>query len=137
VAVEVGHTFPEAAFVVDPGRVEEFVIAMGVEPQDGYRAVPGAPVPLGFLMYVTTYGADAVHDALGIDFLNALYGGAEIEVQRPVRVGDTLTVRPRVTGVRTKDGASGRLTFVEITCEYLDAEGELAVTERSTTIERG
>lgn len=136
-AVEIGHRFSETRFVVEPGRVEEFVTALGIPPTDGYEYEVGADAPLGFLMYVTTYGADPIHEALEIDFTRAMYGGASYEVHAPVRIGDELVVRPEVTGCTRKDGRDGPLTFVEITCDYLRADGTLAVRERSTTIERG
>ncbi|MFL6112328.1 MAG: hypothetical protein ACJ786_13375 [Catenulispora sp.] len=64
-----GYRFPDRTFTVDPVRVEEFVLALGVEPEAGWAPRAGAPVPLGFFMYVTTYGADAIHDVLGLDML--------------------------------------------------------------------
>lgn len=136
-AVEVGHRFPEAQFYVDPVRVEEFVLALGVDPTPGYRAQVGAPVPPGFLMYVTTYGANPVHDALGLDMLRTVFGGTDEEFLAPLRVGDRVTVRPEITAVVEKEGGSGRLTFVEITVDYLGEDAAVAVRERSTVVQRG
>lgn len=136
-AIEVGHRFPASTFLVDPLRVEEFVTALGVEPAPGYVAERGAPIPLGFLMYVTTYGAEPVHDVLQINLLKALYGGADVELFAPVRVGDELRVEPHVSNITSKEGKQGTLTFYEITCEYFLPDGTLALRERSTTIERG
>ncbi len=133
---EIGHRFPEAEFRIDPARVEEYVTALGVEPTPGYRAVPGAEVPPGFFMYVTTYGAEPVHDQLGFDMFRTVYGGTEVEMYHPVRVGDTLSVRPQITGVTEKDGRSGRLTFVELTTEYLRDDGTVVLVERSNTVQR-
>ncbi|MDT7615316.1 MAG: hypothetical protein QOF00_2763 [Pseudonocardiales bacterium] len=135
--VEEGHRFPERTFTVDPGRVEEFVLATGAEPAPGWSARPGAEVPLGFLMYVTTYGADAVHDALELDMLRTVYGGTDAEYLHPVHVGDVLTVRPHVSKIVEKNGSRGRLLLVELTVEYLDAGGDVAVREKSTTVQRG
>ncbi|MFF5988778.1 FAS1-like dehydratase domain-containing protein [Prauserella flavalba] len=136
-AVVVGHRFPEREFYVDPVRVEEFVFALGVDPEPGYRAEIGAPVPPGFLMYVTTYGADPVHDALEFDLLRTVFGGVDEEFLAPVRLGDRLTVRPRISDITEKSGGSGRLTFVEVTTEYLLGDGTVAVRERSTIVQRG
>jgi acyl dehydratase len=137
VAVVVGHRFPEREFYVDPVRVEEFVLALGVDPAPGYRAEPGAPIPPGFLMYVTTYGADPIHAALDLDLLRTVFGGTDEEFLAPVRVGDRLTVRPEITNIVEKTGGSGRLTFVEITTEYVRDDGAVAVRERSTVVQRG
>lgn len=135
--VSEGHRFPDREFMVDRARVEEFVLAVGAEPEDGWTAQQGATVPPGFLMYVTTYGADPVHQALGLDMLRTFYGGTEIEMLGVVRVGDLLTVRPQVTAVTEKDGSRGRLLIVELTVEYLRSDGDVVVRERSTTVQRG
>lgn len=134
--VDVGHEFPAATFVVDPVRVEEYVIALGVAPEDGWTAAPGAPLPPGFLMYVTTYGGEPVHDALGVGFLDILFASARYEYLAPVRVGDTLTVRPAITGRTRKRGSSGDLTFWELTCEYASPAGELLVRERCGIVQK-
>jgi hypothetical protein len=136
-APAVGHRFPESTFYVDPVRVEEFVLAIGVDPQPGYRAEIGAPVPPGFLVYVTTYGADPVHEVLEFDLLRTVFAGVEEEFLAPVRIGDELVVRPQVTKITEKTGGSGRLTFAEITTDYLLDDGTVAVRERSTVVQRG
>lgn len=134
---DVGYAFTPGSFTVTAARAEEFVLALGVSPEDGWVAEDGAPVPPGFLMYVTTYGAHPVHDAMGIDFMKAMYGGAEIEECAPIRVGDVLKVQPVVSSVVVKEGRNGTLTFVELTTDYTIKDGTLAMRERSTTIQRG
>jgi acyl dehydratase len=134
--VAAGYRFSDKTFTVDPVRVEEFVLAVGVEPESGWVPQVGAPVPPGFLMYVTTYGAD-VHEVLGLDMLRTVYGGTDLEFLGPVHVGDVLTVRPQVTRITEKTGRSGRLLLVELTVEYLDRGGAVVVRERSTTAQRG
>lgn len=118
-------------------KVEEFVTALGVQPVDGYRPEDGNFTPLGYLMYVTCYGADPVHEALGLDMFRTVYGGAELEVLHPVPVGATLTVSPMVTAVTPRTGSSGPLLFCEITTDYSLPDGTVALRERSTTIQRG
>jgi acyl dehydratase len=131
-AVTVGHEFPPKSFYIDPTRVEDFVTALGVDPEPGFAPHPGAPVPPGFLMYVTTYGADAVHDAFDLPWYRALFGATRYEFLTPLRIGDTVTVRPTVTGRTVR----GELVFWELTCEYCDAGGAVAVRETSVTIDR-
>ena len=133
---QVGHRFPPREFIVDPVRVEEYVLALGVEPEEGYRAEPGAVVPPGFFMYVTTYGAEAVHDMLDFDMFRTVYGGSEIEYRHPVQVGDRLLVVPEISAVTEKDGTSGHLTFVELTTVYTREDGTVVLVERSNTVQR-
>ena len=136
-SVAVGRRFPQRRFTVSASRVEEYVIALGVAPEEGWRAEPGMPVPPGFLMYVSTYGAEALHEAIGLDFRRGVYGGMDVEYFESVRVGDTLTVAPVISGTSTKQGKGGPLTFVELTCEYVLPDGRVAVRERSTTVQTG
>lgn len=132
-----GRRFPPRQFTVTPARVEEYVIALGVDPESGWQAEMGMPVPPGFLMYVSTYGAEALHEAIGLDFRRGVYGGMDVEYLEPVRIGDTLSVAPVVSNASTKQGKNGPLTFVELTCEYVLPDGRVAVRERSTTIQTG
>lgn len=135
--VEVGHEFPAARFRIDATKVDEFVRAIGVQPSDGYVVEEGGPVPLGYLMYVVAYGAEPVHDALGMDMLKSVYGGAEYDLREQVHVGDEIEVRTRVSDATTKEGSSGRLTIYELTTEYVRPEDQAVVlVETSTTVER-
>lgn len=131
-----GYRFPPRKFTVDPVRVEEYVLALGVDPEPGYRAEPGAVVPPGFFMYVTTYGAEPIHDALGFDMLRTVFGGSEVVYRHLVRVGERLTVSPWISDVVEKDGRSGHLTFVELTTEYSREDGTVVLVERSNTVQR-
>lgn len=135
--VDVGHCFPEREFTVERRQVEEFVTALGVDPADGYQARDGAPVPPGFMVYVTTYGSDEIHEALEIPWQRALFGGTEYEFLAPVTIGETVTVRPVLSDVSERSGSQGTLTFYQLTCEYCRSDGTVALRERSTTIKRG
>ncbi|MGK2956214.1 MAG: FAS1-like dehydratase domain-containing protein [Solirubrobacterales bacterium] len=135
--VTVGYRFPTRTIEIEPTRVDEYVHALGVAPELDWKPDVGAVLPPGFLMYVTTYGADVVHDAFDIDFQRAVYGGMDTEFFHQVHIGDTLSISAEVSGVTTKEVRSGLLTFYELTCEYRLPDGTLAVRERSTTIQRG
>jgi N-terminal half of MaoC dehydratase len=136
VAVGVGYRFAASEFKISPIKVAEFVQALGVEPEPAYTPHVGAAVPLGFLFYVSTYGAEAIHSALEIDVSRALYGGTATEIFAGIRIGDAVTVLPYVTAVDVKRGRSGELRVVELTCDYLLEDGTVAVREHSRTIER-
>ena len=134
----VGHRFPDRSFTIEPMRVAEYVTALGIEPEaPPWSPKVGSSVPPGFLMYVTNYGADAIHEGFGIDFRRAMYGGMDIEFFHPIRIGDTLRVSPTISKISEKESRNGPLTFVELTCDYRLPDGTLAARERSTTIQRG
>lgn len=134
--IEVGHVFPKKTFVVEPHRVAEYVTALGVPPENGWSPEVGQAVPLGFFMYVTSYGAEDVHDYLDFDLLNTVYGGTDAEFLETVRIGDVLTVAPVVSSLTVKESKGKKLTFAEITCEYINERGRVAVRERSNTVEK-
>lgn len=131
----VGQAFPPRSFVVDRVRVQEFKAALGLDDYD--EGVPAAEtVPAGFLMYVTTYGAEPIHQALDLEAARTLFAGLEVEMLAPVHVGDELTVRPEVVDVTTRTGRGGKLNFIVVGCRYYDTGGRLVATERSTIVER-
>lgn len=131
----IGFRFPEQSVYLDPTRIDEYVTALGITPEPGWQCAVGQPVPPGFLMYVTTYGADPVHGEFDIDFRNTVYGGMKCEFRRAARIGETLRVSPYVSDVSVKTTRSKTLTFIEVTCEYFDEAGELVATESSSTIQ--
>lgn len=135
-AVAVGHRFPPTTFFLDPTRIEEYVLALGMPPEPDWVPVPGATLPPGFLMYVTTYGAEPVHDAFDLPWQLALYGGSRYDYRSPLRVGDTAGVAPIVTGRKVAGPESAPLTFWELRIDYTDSQGTLCVVEHSTTIAR-
>ena len=134
--IEVGHVFPQKTFVVEPHRVAEYVIALGVQPESNWTPEIGQSVPLGFFMYVTSYGAEDVHDYLNFDLLHTVYGGTDAEFLERVRIGDVLTVCPIISSLIVKESKGKTLTFAEITCEYVNEQGRIAVRERSNTVEK-
>ncbi len=134
--IEVGYTFPKKTFVVEPHRVAEYVTALGILPENNWIPEVGQKVPLGFFMYVTAYGAEDVHDYLDFDFLHTVYGGTDAEFLEPVRIGDVFTVSPVISSLTVKESKGKTLTFAEITCEYVNEHGRVAVRERSNTVEK-
>ena len=131
----IGFRFPEQSVYLDPTRIEEYVTALGIAPEPDWECTVGQPVPPGFLMYVTTYGADPVHGEFDIDFRNTVYGGMRCEFRRAARIGETLRVSPFVSDVAIKTTRSKTLTFIEVTCQYFDEADELVATESSSTIQ--
>jgi len=127
---------PSRVMRVEPVKVAEFVRALGLDPEPGYAAVEGAPVPPGYLTYAASYDPTAIHTRLGFDPRRTLYAGLELDILEVPLVGDVLEVRPRVGPPRTAEGHSGPLRLVEVEVEYHRA-GRLIMRERSTVVERG
>lgn len=120
-----GTVYPEVAFVVDPARVQAFRAVFGQA--DG--------VPPTFLTAAEFAAFPPIigDPALALDFTRVLHGGQEYELIRPLREGETLTVRPRIDSIRVRAGTG----FLVIAMDLFDATGEHVARTRSTMIERG
>ena len=63
-------------------------------------------------------------------------GGTEIEFFVPIRVGDTLTGRCKITDIYQKDGRTGPLIFVVRETSFTNQRGELVLIEKAASILR-
>jgi len=63
-------------------------------------------------------------------------GGTEIEFFVPIRAGDTLTGRCKITDIYQKDGRSGPLIFVARETTYTNQKGEVVLIEKGTAVLR-
>lgn len=61
-------------------------------------------------------------------------GGNEIEFFVPVRVGDRLTARSKITDIYQKEGRSGPLIFVVRETTYTNQNDECVVLEKGSSI---
>ena len=120
-----GTVYPDVAFVVDPERVARFRAVFG---QD--QGVPPTFLTAAEFAVIPRVVED---ENLGLDFTRVVHGSQEYTYARPVRVGETLTVRARLEVVK-RMGINGYLTLV---MEFLDEGGAHVATARSTMIERG
>ncbi|MGZ4149161.1 MAG: FAS1-like dehydratase domain-containing protein [Actinomycetota bacterium] len=120
-----GTVYPDVAFVVDPERVARF---RGVFGQDD-----GVPPTFLAAAEFAVFPQVFADPNLALDFTRVVHGSQEYTYARPVRVGETLTVRVRLDGVKRK-GINGFLTVVT---EFLDGDGALVASARSSMIERG
>lgn len=63
-------------------------------------------------------------------------GGTEIEFFLPIRVGDTLTGRSKITDIYQKEGRTGPLIFIVRETTYTNQKGEIVLVEKGSTILR-
>lgn len=139
----VGRSFPPVTARVEPGRLRYFLKTLG-ERNPAYCG-PGAAeatgsgsllVPPTYLFCLEMMDADdpfEMFTALGIDLARVLHGEQSFVYRAPVMVGDTLTFRPRVTGVTDKKG--GAMTLIAIQCEVTNQDGvHVADTARTVVV---
>ncbi|MGY4569684.1 MaoC family dehydratase [Bradyrhizobium pachyrhizi] len=119
----VGRTFTPVTARVEPGRLRFFLDTLG-ETNAIYRdeataqaaGFTAAPVPPTYLFCLEMMDAPDPFEfltALGIDLARVLHGEQRFDYHAPVMVGDTLTFRPRVTGVTDKKGGAMTLIVVD------------------------
>jgi len=144
----VGVKFPEVSFPVDRSKVAELARAFHDEepiwfdPEAasaaGFDAQPTQPTVTAIADHWREGGALAHAEALGLDLERILHGEVAWQYLLPVRVGDELTARSEVAGVREREGKRGGvMTFIAIETTYENQRGELVARRRDTLIETG
>ena len=122
----VGTDFPGGTYTIEPYRHWLMNDAVGDVPSTSGTASPmeiyyGAMGGLG----LTLDELFALAGATAAD--GPMFGEAEIEQRRPLRVGDTYTVRGGITGVARKEGRrAGVFDIVTFRLELIDADDEVA-----------
>ncbi len=119
-----GTVYPDVPFVVEPARVAAFRRVFGV--------TEGVPPTFVTAAEFTVFPHVIGDPNLALDFTRVLHGSQEYEYARPLREGETLSVRARIDSIRQK-GDTGVLTVV---MELRDDDGRLVCTARSQMVER-
>src|ERR687891_2347385 len=123
-AAAAGKVYPDAPFTVDPERVAAFRTVFG--------EVGGVPATFVTAAEFTVIPNVVADPEVGVDFSRVLHGNQEYEFRRPLREGETLTVRSRIDSIRVMGGNA----FLVIATELRDPGGEVVCSARSTMIER-
>jgi acyl dehydratase len=121
-----GKVYPDTAFTVDEDRVASFRSSVG-ETKD--IVPPTFATAAEFAVFPLIVG----DPELGLDFTRVVHAEQEYDWRRPLRIGESLTVRSRIASIRQKAGNG----FLTIQTELLDGQGEIVVLARATMIERG
>ena len=132
-AAHKGREFPPFEYVVERGKLREFLIAIG-DGNDEYSD-DNTGVPPTFPTVFAFWGGMSMEGMLheiGVEMWNVLHGEQEYEYLAPVHVGDTISGRATVSNVYSKAG----LDFVEIQIDYLNQSGNPVVRERALIIVR-
>ncbi|MCW5703606.1 MAG: MaoC family dehydratase N-terminal domain-containing protein [Bradyrhizobium sp.] len=139
----VGREFTPVIARVEPGRLRFFLDTLG-EGNSLYRDENAAraagfsdrPVPPTYLFCLEMMDATEPFEfltALNIDLARVLHGEQRFDYYAPVVVGDTLTFRPKVTGVTDKKG--GAMTLVVVETRVTNQDGvHVADTSRTVVI---
>ena len=82
----------------------------------------------------TPRGFLAIPEIPGVWTFGWVRGSEEYEFHRPLRVGDQVTVKYKITDISEKVGKSGQLIFITTEHTYTNQSGNLLATHRITMI---
>lgn len=119
-----GKTYDPVAFEVTEDRVRAF--------RDLFGGPPGVPPTFLTAAEFTVFPQVIGDPELGLDFTQVVHGTQEYVFHRPLRIGETLMVQPRIASIRHKGGNG----FLVIETQLRGTDGEAAAVARSTMIER-
>jgi len=132
-SAELGKVLAEWVHPVEWGKVREFIRAVH-DP----RADPQTPPPTFPVVLTAEFIERFVRELLPLDRQRTVHGEQEYEYRRPLRIGQIVRCRARLTRddvKRGKRGGSMRLVTVEIALSDAESGEELGV-ERMTAIEK-
>lgn len=139
-----GRVVDHVTFPVEAGKIREFAratLATSVIHEDAQAALrqgfAALPVPPTFAVSVAHHRTVDEASALGLDLRRVLHGEASWEYFKPVVAGDVLTAHREVADVIQREGGrGGKMTMIVIRTDFTTADGELAIRQSDTIIER-
>lgn len=137
---QVGMELPDKVVEVEKGAIRRFAEAIGDEnhkyhDEEYAKSKYGALVaPPTFIVTLTMgLGGDVKWEFGRV----GLHGGEEYEYFKPIKAGDTLTCKTKVTDIYEKKGRKGPMAFMIIESEVTNQDGELVAKMKRTRIRMG
>lgn len=141
-----GVELPAYSFVVERGKIREFVQAVGdpnpVYVDKGYAVKEGyadviAPPTFGICIDLWG-GADFVKlcEMFGLIPCKVLHCEQEYEYYKEIYPGDEITARPRLARVLSREGKSGGIRMITLETTYYNQHGEKVLLARCLIVER-
>lgn len=94
-------------------------------------------VPLTFFDYNVPSGDEReITWKIPLPLTNRVRGKDEIEMLRPVYVGDTIRAQSKILDIYEKEGKTGKMVFVIAETEYRNQDDEVVMRHRITSIRR-
>jgi acyl dehydratase len=138
-----GRTYPPTwVYEVSREKIKEFADSVGdtnpiYHDAEAAKAAghPDVLAPPTFLTIINMRAIDVIiHDPeLGLDYGRMVHGDQSFAYERPVRVGDRLTVTTYIDDITTRVGNDLLVIRAEINTE----DGELVCTTRALLVVRG
>ena len=130
---------------VDAGKIRRFAKSLGLDNSIYYDLEKGQPAaPPTFIFSVNhdslgeldESGRPAQRLSLPSPFGPAMRGGNKYQFFRPVRVGDRIWMKRKVTDLKEKQGRTGALLFLTYEVRYSNQNGDLLGINTETLIFR-
>ncbi len=141
-----GMELPGYSFVVERGKIREFVQAIGdpnpvyrekeAAVKEGYRDVIAPPT---FGICIDMWGGPGFEElckGLELNPLMVLHGEQEYEYFQEINPGDEITARPKLARVFQKEGRSGKMNIIILETTYFNQRNEKVLLGRATIVER-
>lgn len=129
-----GYKLPGGVFTVEPDKHALFL-----------EAVEAEPSPIGHAHPMFSF--IAAHNGMGLTFpqfmelleapldAGALFGQEDLNIMRPLRIGETVAVRGSIVEARSTKGAkAGSFDLVTCGLELIDDSGTVICTSRETYV---
>ena len=133
----IGMEFGPYVYEVEKGAIRKFAEAIGdpnplwqdkeYASKSRYSGIIASPT---FLFSLRFDEVTQRITELECPLKNELNGGSEIEYFQPVRPGDVITVKAKLTDAREREGRGGKLLFFPIDLTYENQKGELVAKHR-------
>jgi acyl dehydratase len=142
----IGRAFPAVTATIEAESVKAFTRALGESDPLYLDDVAAKRGPFGAIVAPPTYpiafmaqamaGAASSFDELGLNFMTLVHGEQEFEYDRPVKVGETLTLTARIQDVYEKQGRSGVLDILVLETNATDTTGKRVFASRQTLVSK-
>jgi acyl dehydratase len=132
----IGTELGATTFPVERGKIREFANAILDDNPQYQVETPQAPPTFTMTTAFWPRQSDAPVPDLGLNYARVLHGEQEYEYLQPVKAGDTLTGRSRISDVYEKEGKrGGTMKFVVFETTFSNQRGEPAVVARQVIVE--
>lgn len=141
-----GQTFPPFSFVVERGKIKEFVQAIGdpnpvyidrdYAANEGYGDVIASPT---FAAAIDLWGGSDFEEfcrVFGLNPVMVLNYEQEYEYFTVINPGDIITAQRKVVRAQRREGKAGGMNILTLQTTYVNQRGEHVMNSRNVIIER-
>jgi len=141
----IGKELPEQSFEIEKGKIREFARAIGDKNplyydenkarEAGFEGLAIPPtLPTVFTM-ASGMLMNVIKD-LKIDLAKLLHGGQEFDYINPIKPGDTVTGKTKITNVIEKSGKGGTMDLIVLETTYVNQSYQTVLRDKCTIVVR-